>query len=67
MLALAHEQTDGQAVDGKREMSIPIRHTPGEADDNDCKKDDKCDHDGLVVVDPREEAREEGGFCGRHG
>ncbi len=47
--------------------SIPVRHAPGETDYNDGKKDDKRNHNGLVVVDPREKAREEGGFCGRHG
>ena len=42
--------------------SIPVRHAPSETNYNDGKKDDKRNHNGLIVVYPREEAREEGGF-----
>ena len=45
--------------------SIPVRHAPSETDYNDGKKDDKRNHDGLVVVDPREKAREERWFVHR--
>ena len=63
---LAPKQLAGPAVDGKREMRVG-GIARGETVDGDREEQDQRGGDGLVVVDPREEAREEGVFCGRHG
>ena len=63
---VAPDQPAGPAVDGKREMRVG-GVARGETVDGDREEQDQRGGDGLVVVDPREEAREEGGFCGRHG
>ena len=63
---LAPDQLAGPAVDGKREMRMG-GIARGNAVDGDREEQDQRGGDELVVVDPREKAREAGGFCGWHG